>query len=156
MISVNEVKCCRKITLKGIYGQPQVLKTLIQQFKKRVGEATQGIPGSTQIEMLDESNDFDLASSRTQDIGNQTLNSNGTKIFKGTLRRRSSIGKQPEDFSIEEEDDCDTNASISLQQNSSFYEIQKILCSDQYTIGKNVQEYISSFHQQYKNLKESS
>ena len=95
--------------------------------------------------MLDDSNDFDLISSRTQDIHNQTLNSNGAKMFKGTLRRRSSFGKQ-EDFSVEEEDDADTNASTSLQQNSSFYEIQKILCSDQYTIGKNVQEYISSFH----------
>jgi hypothetical protein len=30
------------------------------------------------------------------------------------------------------------------------------LSSDQYTIGKNVSEYIESFHMQYKNLKESS
>ena len=69
-ISVNEVKCCRKIMIKGVYGQPQVLKALIQQFKKRISEATQGIPGSTQIEMLDDSNDFELISSRTQDIHN--------------------------------------------------------------------------------------
>jgi hypothetical protein len=28
-INLNEIKCCRKITLKGVYGDPNILKTFI-------------------------------------------------------------------------------------------------------------------------------
>ena len=54
------------------------------------------------------------------------------------------------------EDDFDEPESASLQQSNSIYEIQKILCSSQYTIGKLVQDYLNSFYSQYKNIRESS
>lgn len=72
--------------------------------------------------------------------------------FKGTLRANSL--KPAVD--IKDEDDYDCVPSKSLWETSSIYKIQVILCSSQYTIGKSVQEYLVSFHQQYKNLKESS
>lgn len=72
-------------------------------------------------------------------------------IFKGTLKQ--SIKQFTEIDEQDEEEDEDYN---SQQESSSIYQIHKILSSDQYTIGKNVSEYIESFHMQYKNLKESS
>jgi len=36
--------------------------------------------------------------------------------------------------------------SMAVQESTSVYQIHKILSSDQYTIGKNVSEYIESFH----------
>jgi hypothetical protein len=32
-LTVNEAKCCRKITLKGLYGDPARLQEFIQAFK---------------------------------------------------------------------------------------------------------------------------
>lgn len=74
-------------------------------------------------------------------------------IFKGTLK------SSKKDLNFAEINECDEDEdeeSTSHQESSSIYQIHKILSSDQYTIGKNVQEYIESFHMQYKNLKESS
>lgn len=58
-------------------------------------------------------------------------------------------------YRIDEEDDDDDEPSDTFKQSSSIYEIHKILSSDQYTIGKSVSDYISSFKEQYKNLNES-
>lgn len=46
----------------------------------------------------------------------------------------------------EDEDEDEEETSAAIQQSNSIYEIHKILSSDQYTIGKNVSEYIESFH----------
>lgn len=55
-----------------------------------------------------------------------------------------------------DDEDHDEETSVAIQESTSVYEIHKILSSDQYTIGKNVSDYIESFHMQYKNIKESA
>lgn len=37
-ITVNEIKCCRKVTLKGLYGDNNQLRKFIQLFRKRLIE----------------------------------------------------------------------------------------------------------------------
>ncbi len=35
-ISINDVKGCRKITLKGLYGDSELLKSFISQFRQKL------------------------------------------------------------------------------------------------------------------------
>lgn len=44
-ISINEIKCCRKVTLKGVYGDPNVLRKFINMFKKKIFEHVSQLPG---------------------------------------------------------------------------------------------------------------
>lgn len=44
-ISVNEIKCCRKVTLKGVYGDSAILKQFINMFKKKIFELVSYLPG---------------------------------------------------------------------------------------------------------------
>lgn len=64
--------------------------------------------------------------------------------------------KQAIETEQDEDENEDEERSATFVQSSSIYEIQKVLCSSQYSIGKIVQDYLVSFAQQYKNLKESS
>jgi hypothetical protein len=41
-------------------------------------------------------------------------------------------------------------------ETSSVYHIHKVLSSDQYAVGKNIQQYLEGFHVQYRSLKESA
>jgi len=61
----------------------------------------------------------------------------------------------------DDEDDDDNNdgqpkGSQAFNETSAYYQIHKILSSDQYTLGSNVQYYIECFHLQYKSLSESA
>jgi ABC-type sulfate transport system permease component len=42
-LGINEIKSCRRVTLKGLYGDQELLKSFILSFKKRVNEALSGI-----------------------------------------------------------------------------------------------------------------
>lgn len=42
----NEVKVCRKITLKGLYGEQQRLQDFVSAFKARIYEQVQCLPES--------------------------------------------------------------------------------------------------------------
>ena len=167
-ISVNEVKCCRKISLKGVYGDPGILKVFISHYKKRIHELVSRLPGGGTnpefnggttggfgVNNTDDSNDTEMSSFRaginsTGEIATQRTINYRSKNFKGTLK---TIVAQNDDSGDEEDEE---NLSAAQQESSSIYQIHKILSSDQYTIGKNVSEYIQSFQQQYKNIKESS
>ena len=43
-ISVNEAKCCRKIALKGLYGDPVKLSEFTQAFKVKIQESVENLP----------------------------------------------------------------------------------------------------------------
>jgi len=61
-------------------------------------------------------------------------------------------------MSYEENDDDSEgeDKGHGYNETSSIYMIHKILSSDQYTLGKNVAEYIECFHYQYKSIRESA
>ena len=42
-LGINEIRSCRRITLKGLYGDQELLKLFILSFKKRVNEALKNI-----------------------------------------------------------------------------------------------------------------
>lgn len=109
------------------------------------------MPGASSQSLIEdeEMNDTEISSSRggMQSIGEISSRT----IFKGTLKSNTKVITE-----IDEEDGDQDEDSSTQNESSSIYQIHKILSSDQYSIGASVQEYISSFHMQYKNLKESS
>ena len=74
----------------------------------------------------------------------------GNKIFS-TMGNRTRQNNYSDDDS-----DGDGQKGGSYNETSSIYQIHKILSSDQYTLGKNVAQYIEAFHQQYKSVRESA
>ena len=76
-ISVNEIKCCRKISLKGVYGDAAILKLFISQYRKRIHELVSRLPGGVNtpeynggttggfgVNNTDESNETEMSSFR--------------------------------------------------------------------------------------------
>lgn len=57
--------------------------------------------------------------------------------------------------SEDEESGCSTTGG-SYAEMSSTYQINKMLSSEQYLIGKNIQHYLKCFEQQYKSIHESA
>jgi hypothetical protein len=55
-----------------------------------------------------------------------------------------------------DDSDEDEGKSAGYNESSSIYQIHKILISDQYSLGRNVSQYIEAFHLQYKSMRESA
>jgi len=53
-LSVDEIKCCRKITVKGIYGKQDVLRSFVQAFKKKLSSINMDGQGVSMTEFLDD------------------------------------------------------------------------------------------------------
>ena len=71
-ITVNEVKCCRKISLKGVYGDPNVVRGFLSVFKKKIYEHVGGLPGITTHDLLsntDISQDTEMSTFRGINAG---------------------------------------------------------------------------------------
>lgn len=62
----------------------------------------------------------------------------------------------PTKMAYSDEDSDGEQKNSGYNETSSIYQIHKILSSDQYTLGKNVAQYIECFHLQYKSLRESA
>jgi len=120
-ITVNDVKGCRKITLKGLYGDGELLKTFITHFR---------------IKLKD-------------------LVKTGTKPAKTT--QKGGGARMP---TCEPDEDSDDGTGLrdggKYTETSSIYQINKILSTDQYAVGQNVQQYLDSFQIQYKSIPESA
>ena len=54
-LGVDEIKCCRKITLKKVYGPPTPIILFIAQFRKKLTDQTNSLPGNLNSDFLDES-----------------------------------------------------------------------------------------------------
>jgi hypothetical protein len=67
-ISVDDAKCCRKITIRGTYGSSSIHKGFIAQFKKKVSENPNYIPAGGFTELYDDSNESDYNSFRGGDF----------------------------------------------------------------------------------------
>jgi hypothetical protein len=48
-ISVNEVKCCRKIKLKGLYGSFNRIQEFINSFRSQINEKVKVLPENKKI-----------------------------------------------------------------------------------------------------------
>ena len=46
-ISINEIKCCRKIALKGLYGDQTLLKNFIGVFRNKIHDFVNTLPGGS-------------------------------------------------------------------------------------------------------------
>jgi hypothetical protein len=113
-LSVDEVKCCRKITVKGIYGRQEVLKTFVAAFKKKLTETANLLPdkGVSMSELLDETQESEISTFRGSEMLVTSRTNNGGKpTFKGTLR--SSVLK-PLETENDDDDDEEVVPSTSF------------------------------------------
>lgn len=62
-VSVDEIKCSRKITLRKIYGHDQVVKDLVIAFKKKLVEVCNSLPGGHHTD-FDESHETEISTFR--------------------------------------------------------------------------------------------
>lgn len=126
-ITVNDVKGCRKITLKGLYGDSELLKTFITQFRIKLHALVK------------------------QD--------GGKKTGKPQNGGRKSGPRMTTTNNTMQDDDSDEDNELRVgkyTETSSIYQINKILSSEQYAVGQNVQQYLDSFRIQYKSIPESA
>ena len=68
-ISINEIKCCRKVALKGLYGDQTLLKNFIGIFRGKIHDFVNTLPGGSntaveQQNMLEESHDTEMSTFR--------------------------------------------------------------------------------------------
>ena len=128
-ISINDVKCCRKVSLKGLYGDHSKLQGFVGTFKNKLHGFVQTIPQEKR----------EVESERKKN----------TKLRE--------LKRSVKSYNESDDDDSDReNKNYGYNETSSIYVIHKILSSDQYTLGKNVAEYIECFHLQYKSIRESA
>ena len=118
-ITVNDVKGCRKIILKGLYGDSDLLKAFICLFRQRLHALVK------------------------KEGGAQEQSKNARRV----RRNGSGQGTQTQQTL---NDDMDSDEENELRvgkytETSSVYQINKILSTDQYAVGRNVQQYLDSF-----------
>jgi len=56
------------------------------------------------------------------------------------------MSKKPIGMRVDSDDSDEESRGGIYNETSSIYQINKILSSDQYTLGKNVAQYIDCFH----------
>ena len=108
-ISVNDIKGCRKITLKGLYGDIDLLKAFVASFRVKMHQLVK------------------QESSMSEDTRKKKAKQRGPG---GGIRTTHA------DDSDEEENDLRVGM---YTETSSVYQIHKILSSDQYTVGSTIQ-----------------
>ena len=136
MISVNEVKSWRKITVKGLYGHLDIIKAFIKIYNRKIKhKLNKGVPksarkNSKKTGKLTFSNNYDEISFISDDEESKSPR-NGSQINVKSSQQPSS-------------------------KNFTYYYFHKILSSDQYSLGKKVSNFLSEFETEYKSIKESS
>lgn len=73
-LSVDEIKCCRKVTIKKVYGNHlQPVRDMIQAFKKKLNEVVVQLPGAQNQEFLnDETQETEMSSFRENTFTTRT------------------------------------------------------------------------------------
>ncbi|CDW76663.1 UNKNOWN [Stylonychia lemnae] len=149
-ISVNEQKCCRKIHLKGLYGEITRLQEFSNSFKNKINEISE----QAQIH----SNRGGKLMTQAKKTSNNSL-VNLSTAFNQRKQKGMKKGAQ-----ILQDDDSDQEAKYgTYNETSSIYQIHKILSSDQYTLGKNMEgimelinDTVNQFQSQYNLGKDSA
>ncbi|CDW77121.1 UNKNOWN [Stylonychia lemnae] len=138
-ISLNEIKMCRKITIKGLYGEQNKLQEFITIFKNKLHELS------------------------SQNKASNNGNEGGIGVHPGNRHKKNidskttiNLNRKGQGRRVDSDDSEEEGRSNQYNETSSIYQINKILSSDQYTLGKNVAQYIDCFQLQYKSLRESA
>lgn len=79
-----------------------------------------------------------------------------TTKLKQKIPKLVNVSKNYSEVVEIDSDDDEQDAKESQIEQNAYYQIHKILSSDQYQLGKTVHEYIEAFHLQYRSIKESA
>lgn len=121
-ITVNDVKGCRKIILKGLYGDQDLLKGFIGLFRAKL----------TNLVKRENGNNPSKGQKKSRRGTERQMTTNTMHEMDSDEENELRVGKYTE--------------------TSSVYQINKILSSTQYAVGQNVQQYLDSFQIQYKSI----
>lgn len=121
----NETRVCRKITVKGLYGNQRIVSTFQTAFKKKISDA---VPEHEQEAFAAMATQPDLTQDIEMTVRQQQQDLFTTRNFQGTFR-------QLDDGEMIVADD---EEGETLQESNSVYHIHKILSSDNYSIGQTV------------------
>lgn len=122
-ISVNEEKSCRKVTLKGLYGNFKTIRMFFKFFNRKIqSKLSKGINKPKAAKKKD----------------------SGKLNFENNLNEISLISEE------ETKEDGSQNAVADTpNQKFTYYYYHKILSSDQYSLGKKVGRFCDSFNSAY-------
>ena len=111
-ISVNEERSCRKVTLKGLYGDYKIIRTFFKFFNRKIqSKLSNGIPNSSRGKRKD----------------------SGKINFENNINEISLISEE------ESKGDSSPNGMRETpNQKFTYYYYHKILSSDLYSLGKKV------------------
>jgi hypothetical protein len=127
LISVNESKSCRKVTIKGLYGNYHNIRTFFKIFNRKIqNKLNKGIPKNER----------------------QKRKSTSKLTFDNNYNEISLITEEEHKHNIS---NGEGNMSNDTNQKFTYYYYHKILSSDQYSLGKKVTEFIENFNAQLIN-----
>jgi len=135
IITVNESKAWRKITIKGLYGKMSVIRNFIKFYNRKINNKVyKGVPKNIRA--------------KRKESGKLTFDNNCNEI--------SFVTDEEEKNPQNNGDDSSHQTSESSSKKFTYYYYHKILSSDQYSLGKKVAEFLKWFEVEYKSMKESS
>ena len=127
LISVNESRSCRKITLKGLYGNYTAIRVFFKYFNRKIqNKLNKGVPKSERQKRKKE--------------GKLTFDNNYNEI--SLITEEESKHEHPQSPL--------QNNNDSTNQKFTYYYYHKILSSDQYSLGKKVSEFVEQFNSKYE------
>lgn len=127
LISVNEAKSCRKVTIKGLYGNYHSIRSFFKLFNRKIqNKLNKGIPKNER----------------------QKRKSASKLTFDNNYNEISLITEEEHKHNMS---NGEGNMSNDTNQKFTYYYYHKILSSDQYSLGKKVSEFIENFNTQYLN-----
>jgi hypothetical protein len=131
MISVNESKSCRKITLKGLYGNFVAIRTFFKFFNRKIqNKLYKGVPKHER--------------NKRKSSARLTFNNNYNEV--------SFLTEEEKKGSSTNGDNKQGNQNESTNQKFTYYYYHKILSSDQYSLGKKVADFIEAFNKEYEDV----
>jgi hypothetical protein len=135
-IRTNKITCKRKLTLKGVSGDPKLANQFFQDFQAEL-----------EYHDVKKSPSLKTATSFFADA-------NSTQLMP-----MSQLSRQRQYSLINEENNSDgedSGISNNNMESYSVYEFHKLLSSDQYTLGKKMADFVRDFLANYKNIEESA
>jgi hypothetical protein len=126
LISVNEAKSCRKITLRGLYGNYNGIKSFFKLFNRKIqNKLNKGIPK----------------------LERQRRKASSKLSFDNNYNEISLITEEENKHNMS---NGEANMAKDINQKFTYYYYHKILSSDQYSLGKMVSEFIENYNTEYQ------
>lgn len=133
MVTVNESKSCRKITLKGLYGNYLLIRTFMKFYNRKIqNKLYKGVPKDER----------------------KKRKSSARLTFDNNYNEISLIGE--EEGKHNQTNAGEMGSKDTTNQKYTYYYYHKILSSDQYSLGMKVSEFIENFITEFEDAENSA